>query len=283
SGHEQHGALHERKVLREDPADDEAPEARPAEHGLDDHGARQQIAELEPEDRDHRDQRVLQRVPHDDPPPRQALGARRPHVVLAEHLQHARAGEARDDRGSDHPERHARQAEVPEGAAARRLRIEVPISPRSALPTKRPYCFKIGSSRWSCARICSIWSGVVTNSASIIFTGSPGTRNSMLNTARVTPNSTGITARNRRPRYVSTPGRSSRYRRIVTSLRTGYALKLYFAPCTLARYAHTERSSSSGTVSASSIASFSIARYTARRFAGSNSRRPCSRSWSSLA
>ena len=50
------------------------------------------------------------------------------------------------------------------------------------------------------------------------------------------------------------------YRRMVTSLRTGYALKLYFAPCTLARNAHTERSSSSGTVSASSIASFSIAR-----------------------
>ena len=42
--------------------------------------------------------------------------------------------------------------------------------------------------------------GVVTNSASIIFTGSPGTRNSMLNTASVTPNSTGTTASARRPR-----------------------------------------------------------------------------------
>ena len=38
-------------------------------------------------------------------------------------------------------------------ATGRRLRIEVPRSPRSALPTKRPYCWRIGSSRWSWARI----------------------------------------------------------------------------------------------------------------------------------
>ena len=82
----------------------------------------------------------------------------------------------------------------------RRLRIDVPRSPRSAPPTKRPYCMTIGSSRWSSARMRAIWSGMVTNSASIIFTGSPGTRNSMLNTARVTPNSTGITASTRRAR-----------------------------------------------------------------------------------
>src|SRR5206468_12483348 len=33
-GHEQHGALHERKVLGENSADDEPAEPRPAEHGL---------------------------------------------------------------------------------------------------------------------------------------------------------------------------------------------------------------------------------------------------------
>ena len=38
-------------------------------------------------------------------------------------------------------------------ATGRRLRIEVPRSPRRALPTKRPYCTRIGSSRWSWARI----------------------------------------------------------------------------------------------------------------------------------
>jgi hypothetical protein len=40
---------------------------------------------------------------------------------------------------------------------------------------------------------------VVTNSASMILTGSPGTRKSMLKTARVTPKRTGTTARIRRP------------------------------------------------------------------------------------
>ncbi len=80
-------------------------------------------------------------------------------------------------------------------ATGRRLRIEVPRSPRAALPTKRPYCARMGSSRWSCARMRAIWSGLVTNSASIIFTGSPGTRNSMLKTASVTPKRTGTTAR----------------------------------------------------------------------------------------
>ncbi len=85
-------------------------------------------------------------------------------------------------------------------ATGRRLRIEVPRSPRSALATNRPYCCGSGSSRWSWARIWAIWSGLVTNSASIIFTGSPGTRNSMLKTARVTPNSTGTTATIRRER-----------------------------------------------------------------------------------
>src|SRR5215470_12147405 len=95
-------------------------------------------------------------------------------------------------------------------ATARRLRIEVPRSPRSALPTKRPYCLMMGSSRCSCSRIRATCSGVVTNSASMILTGSPGTRKSMLKTARVTPNSTGTTASRRRARYVSTPGRRSR-------------------------------------------------------------------------
>src|SRR6267142_6845993 len=94
-------------------------------------------------------------------------------------------------------------------ATGRRLRIEVPRSPRAALPTKRPYCWRIGSSRWSCARMRAIWSGLVTNSASIIFTGSPGTRNSMLKTASVTPKRTGTTARTRRATKISTPETNS--------------------------------------------------------------------------
>src|SRR5437867_9110544 len=71
--HEQHGALHERKVLGEDSADDQPPQSRAAEHGLDDDGAGQEIPELQAEDRDDRAQRVLQRVADDHAPPRHAL------------------------------------------------------------------------------------------------------------------------------------------------------------------------------------------------------------------
>src|SRR3989442_12174514 len=60
--------------------------------------------------------------------------------------------------------------------------------------------------------------------------------------------------------------------RMAASLRTGYVAKLYFTPRTAARNAHTESSSSSGTVSASSTAICSIDREIARRFAGPNSR-----------
>src|SRR6516165_12118140 len=53
-GHEQHAALYEREVLREDPADDEAAEARTAEDRLHDHGAGEEVAELKTEDGDDR-------------------------------------------------------------------------------------------------------------------------------------------------------------------------------------------------------------------------------------
>ena len=64
----------------------------------------------------------------------------------------------------------------------------------------------------------------------------------MLKTASVTPKSTGTTARRRRATQVSTAraGPDAGYLRSITSLRTGYALKLYLVPCTLARNAHTD-------------------------------------------
>ena len=117
AGHEQHGALHEREVLGENAADDEATEPRPAEDGLHDDGAGQEVPELQAEDRDHGDERVLEGVAHDDAPPGEALGPRGAHVVLAEHLQHARPGEPRDDRRGDGAERHGRQDQVGEVAA----------------------------------------------------------------------------------------------------------------------------------------------------------------------
>ena len=51
-------------------------------------------------------------------PPREALGPRGAHVVLAEHLEHARPGEPRDDRRGDGAERHGGHDEVGEVAAA---------------------------------------------------------------------------------------------------------------------------------------------------------------------
>src|SRR5580765_2184277 len=116
-GDEQHGALHEREVLGEDAADDEAPEPRAAEDGLHDDGAGQEVPELQAEDRDDGDERVLEGVAHDDTPPREALGPRGAHVVLAEHLEHARASEPRDDGRGDGAERHGGQDEVGEVAA----------------------------------------------------------------------------------------------------------------------------------------------------------------------
>ena len=65
------------------------------------------------------------------------------------------------------------------------------------------------------------WSGVVTNSASIILTGSPGTRNSMLKTARVTPRRTGTAASARPATKLSTPRPPGAYFLIDASPSTG--------------------------------------------------------------
>ena len=79
--------------------------------------------------------------------------------------------------------------------------------PRSALPTNRAVLLRDGLVEVELRRASARpGRGVVTNSASIIFTGSPGTRNSMLKTASVTPNSTGTTARTATDeRTISTP------------------------------------------------------------------------------
>src|SRR5262245_37139184 len=56
-GDEQHRALDEREILGEDAAHDEPSQAGPAEHGLDDDRAGQQVAELQAEDGDDGDER----------------------------------------------------------------------------------------------------------------------------------------------------------------------------------------------------------------------------------
>src|SRR5581483_1910607 len=52
--------------------------------------AADQYRDLQADQRDDRDQRVAQRVPHDDRAGAQSLGTGRPHVVLAQHVEHLR-------------------------------------------------------------------------------------------------------------------------------------------------------------------------------------------------
>src|SRR5438552_2317941 len=85
-GDEQHAALHDRVVTLEDGRDGKAPHTRPREDGLGDDGAAQEKAVLEPDHRDHGDQRVLEGVLAHHAPGRDALGARRRHVLAPEHV-----------------------------------------------------------------------------------------------------------------------------------------------------------------------------------------------------
>src|SRR5687767_11610993 len=80
----EHAALDQRVVARVDGLHDEAAEPGPGEDGLGDDGARQEPTGLEAGDRDHRRQRVAERVDGEHPPLRGATGARRAHPVLAQ-------------------------------------------------------------------------------------------------------------------------------------------------------------------------------------------------------
>src|SRR6266481_141273 len=76
---------------------EEAPHARHAEDRLDEEGAGADRGEERAEESDDGDAGVLQHVLEDDRGLRQPLGAGRSDVVGADDLDHAGAGEARDD------------------------------------------------------------------------------------------------------------------------------------------------------------------------------------------
>jgi hypothetical protein len=109
---QQDPALHDRIIARLHTVDQPVAHARPREDRFGEDRPRQQQSDLQPDDRDHRDQRVAQRVHDDDAPARQALGAHGAHVVLAQHLEHRRTRHPRDDRERDRPERDRRQDQV---------------------------------------------------------------------------------------------------------------------------------------------------------------------------
>ena len=66
---------------------------------------------MQPDDGQHRDQRVAQRMVGQGAPPAQPLGARRADIVLAEHLEHGRAHHPRQNRGLWQRQRHRRQGQ----------------------------------------------------------------------------------------------------------------------------------------------------------------------------
>src|SRR3989442_6248126 len=116
---EQRDAEHRREIEGDGRRGRVTAKTRPAEDGLGQHGAREKAPEGEPDDRDRRNERVAQPVAKDDQPLLKSLGARGPHVVLAEDLEHARAGHPRDHRGREIAKRDGGQHEMEKAAAER--------------------------------------------------------------------------------------------------------------------------------------------------------------------
>ena len=112
-GRDQHHATLQRRIVTApDRFDQPLAHTRPREDRFGQHGTRHQRAHLQPDDRDHRDQRIAQRVQADHASRWQTFGARGAHVVLAEHLEHRRARHARDHRQRNGAEHDCRQHEV---------------------------------------------------------------------------------------------------------------------------------------------------------------------------
>ena len=88
--------------------------AGPAEDPLGDDGAADDSADVERDDRGDRDERVAERVTHDDRALGEALGASGADVVLVHHLEQARPRVAGVGRERDQDERDGRQQQVGE-------------------------------------------------------------------------------------------------------------------------------------------------------------------------
>src|SRR5262249_8064624 len=98
-GDDQDAALDQREVAGQDPLDHEGAHPRPREDRLGQHGTAQEVPGLDAHDGGDRQQGVPEAVAHNDRALDDALGPRGADVVLAQHLEHARAREPRDDGG----------------------------------------------------------------------------------------------------------------------------------------------------------------------------------------
>src|SRR5438445_10972518 len=86
-GDEHDEVLHDRIITPENRLHQEARDPRQIEDGLGDHEAADEKRELDADDGDDREQRVLERVTPDDDASGLSLGPRGPDVVLAHHLE----------------------------------------------------------------------------------------------------------------------------------------------------------------------------------------------------
>ncbi len=100
-GEDEHAGLDDGEVELADGAHDETAHPGHREDRLGDDGAAQEQPELEAGDRDEGQRRVDEGVAADDEPLGDALGPRGAHVVEVDHLQHARADDAEEERGRE--------------------------------------------------------------------------------------------------------------------------------------------------------------------------------------
>src|SRR5262245_29740609 len=113
-GDDEHRPLDQRVVALVDGCQEHPAEARHREDLLDHHGAAQEVADLDAQDRHDNDQAVPERVVADDRRRREPLGVRGPDVVGAQHVEHRGARRPHDHRGHRHPQRHRGEEEEPE-------------------------------------------------------------------------------------------------------------------------------------------------------------------------
>jgi hypothetical protein len=97
--------LRERVVAARNRLDEQHAQAVQVEDLLGYHQPAEQERELEADDRQHRQDRVLQRVPRENQLEPQSLGARGADVILAQHFEHRRAHHARAHCGVPVPDR----------------------------------------------------------------------------------------------------------------------------------------------------------------------------------
>ena len=104
-GHHLDHGEHDRIVLSEDCVEHERADSRPRKDRLGDDGAAEERTDLEPDERDDRQQRVAERVADGHATLRESLRARGTHVVLSERLEHLRARDPREQRHQPERER----------------------------------------------------------------------------------------------------------------------------------------------------------------------------------